>query len=726
MSAYDGVPNLPSTKVDSASPSPAPANETWHAAEFNALVTAVADLRAAFIGGTPSEGGAGNSLTLAQNGSPPATAASKAHLYTDGLRLLTLLNGGGHPIQVQPNRINVCDFGADPTGAIDSTTAIQTAASFSNANIATQTGHGSLTPVGDLSQSSRQTLYFPAGLYKVSNTLTLGAYDIVGDDAIILGTDATKDILNLNVQGNSRYTVQGLTFLGGKNQIFKDMGATNNCVCRIRDCRFINSADAGCGVQFGPTDRGTNTISDCFFYQGGGAGVCVKSYGGDRNMVYDCYVISGNGPAFDLKFSCWFKNISCAPGGTMQSTWIHLDGGSVIAEQFRFGLELPMTPIVATINSSGCWIILRDCDVNTTDYIMKLSCAPTVIDVDCPSGQGGGIWFDPAMSNAEKAKLASIPIRIKGLDRKGVGNMANNSLGLGPTPLLVLSTASTSDLYAAQSAMIESQLGDSAKPCLLTDYVLGIDVSACISLGHSAGASANMSGATTTNIFGGPVLVFTEVSGLDGNVFEQYTHALDNLPAGTYTIAAEFNVTAPSTLQLLAADVVRDYQLRGGDPMPRVHAIVGSPTQARTVGISLANIAASGVCTFGRLRVLKGVQAMPDDRMVCYGSAPPVKGMWQPGDEVINPQPAAGASPGWVCTTAGFSYSASWAQNTDYAQGVHVLANGAVYYARQGGHSASMGGGPNSNTGGTVDNTVIWDYLGSAVAVFKARANLAA
>lgn len=58
MSVPDGIPSLPATKFD-AGPLKGPANENVTSAEFNALVTAVADLRAALTASAPSEGPAG-------------------------------------------------------------------------------------------------------------------------------------------------------------------------------------------------------------------------------------------------------------------------------------------------------------------------------------------------------------------------------------------------------------------------------------------------------------------------------------------------------------------------------------------------------------------------------------------------------------------------------------------------------------------------------------------
>lgn len=95
-------------------------------------------------------------------------------------------------IFVTPAFINIADYGADPTGATDSTSAIQSAL---NAN------------------TSSGTVYFPAGTYSVNATLTIshpGIYIGAGPQATAISTaSASNDVVVVNASG---VTIENMEF----------------------------------------------------------------------------------------------------------------------------------------------------------------------------------------------------------------------------------------------------------------------------------------------------------------------------------------------------------------------------------------------------------------------------------------------------------------------------------------------------------------------------------
>ena len=95
--------------------------------------------------------------------------------------------------------VNVLNFGADPTGITDSTSAITAACS---------------------SLALNSTLYFPTGTYKYSNGLSLlQGGTIQGDDAVLNyignGYAVTLGPSGLTAPDFGLYVVDGLTFIGG-------------------------------------------------------------------------------------------------------------------------------------------------------------------------------------------------------------------------------------------------------------------------------------------------------------------------------------------------------------------------------------------------------------------------------------------------------------------------------------------------------------------------------
>ena len=76
--------------------------------------------------------------------------------------------------------VSVLDFGADPTGATDSTTAIQNAIN-SIPLLVNSTDHG-------------YELYFPPGIYKITSTLTVGYRRITFWAPSVMGSGAAAQI----------------------------------------------------------------------------------------------------------------------------------------------------------------------------------------------------------------------------------------------------------------------------------------------------------------------------------------------------------------------------------------------------------------------------------------------------------------------------------------------------------------------------------------------------
>lgn len=84
------------------------------------------------------------------------------------------------------------------------------------------------------------TLYFPKGRYKISSAINLGAYiNIKGDYAVISQSTATLDIF---VGSFYEWTIQGITFVGGRFQIWYYNANTNAARVTIRDCDFTLSS----------------------------------------------------------------------------------------------------------------------------------------------------------------------------------------------------------------------------------------------------------------------------------------------------------------------------------------------------------------------------------------------------------------------------------------------------------------------------------------------------
>jgi hypothetical protein len=269
--------------------------------------------------------------------------------------------------------VNVLDFGADPTGVADSTSAIQAAI---NALPTASYAINTVIP-GQLQMGSQSALIFPKGLYRISDQLTFGAYTKILSEAgaIIYQTDNTKNILfSESIYQNE---INGLTFVGGATQIYAQNGLTGvagqeGVNLKIVNCTFMVATVFG--IQVRPSGAGggfTALIQNPQMYNckqsifvGGidwtkitdGWIGCYPQAGLTKPWANDTATIVSNGHVT-------IDNTVFIPGdpdfGLASNTnrWIDFYGGEIVAINCRFGGEYAGLPIVYNfldiLNGSG-------------------------------------------------------------------------------------------------------------------------------------------------------------------------------------------------------------------------------------------------------------------------------------------------------------------------------------------------------------------------------------
>lgn len=233
------------------------------------------------------------------------------------------------PLNFFKSRVNILMFGADPTGAADSTTAMTAA------------------------HATGSMVYYPAGTYKFS-TFSFAAGGICGDGqgiTILNSTDTTTaDLITFTGTGSTTpayfrdFTIEGsgskttgaalrfnaasgvLTYPNITNVQFSSIPTgvytSNTAQFVIDQCNFINYADKGVHIEDNAvSDEGDSSISNCvmntsvpngschgiWHRSGGGLKVSnVKILGGNNGYVMGW--IGGTGAA-DLSISnCSFES----------------------------------------------------------------------------------------------------------------------------------------------------------------------------------------------------------------------------------------------------------------------------------------------------------------------------------------------------------------------------------------------------------------------------------
>ena len=235
--------------------------------------------------------------------------------------------------------LSVLDYGADPTGANDSTSAIQNAF---NALVAT---------------GKSGTLYFPTGTYLCnhillgSNSVAKGAirYTIYGEEngvtllSTVTGSNPFFEIpINWGYGALCDWHIEGLTFQAqtanngigfifdalnwhAKFEFCKFINFKNGLVIqsgifpRIEMCDFIGNQAAGLTLQQSATGNTTldvtpsnSRVVKCYF-NNNGSGISVNTAGNQQQVVRDCvfeanvnYSITGLGDLSTVD-GCWFE-----------------------------------------------------------------------------------------------------------------------------------------------------------------------------------------------------------------------------------------------------------------------------------------------------------------------------------------------------------------------------------------------------------------------------------
>jgi len=157
-------------------------------------------------------------------------------------------------------------------------------------------------------------------------------------------------------------------------------------------------------------------------------------------------------------------------------------------------------------------------------------------------------------------------------------------------------------------------------------------------------------------------------------------------------------------------------------------SFINAATGLEIIGYSSRNTMAGNSDNSDGVGAMPIVPVLPDRGEFPLAAANPatagVHGFYARGFRVGSTVAASGATPGWVCTTAGY-LARAWVLSTAYAIVGMTVENdsGKIYELVTAGTSAGSGG-PTGTGSAISDGTCVWNYLG-VKAVFVAEANLA-
>jgi hypothetical protein len=267
--------------------------------------------------------------------------------------------------------VNVKDFLARGDGVTDDTLAIQDAIYNAEAMAISEpsvnAGYHFTAPV----------VYFPHGKYRVTDSLSIGNINLVGEGNAIIQMTADNDpsVLDLTtdiVIGTQvwRTSISGFTFYGGRHQLYIGNPNTDTGDIRITNCDFYSAG--GVAIHTRPGTPSTKlTIRDCDFY---GCDQVLINYC-DQGRMSDCWIMTSptmlNKAVIENRNTLLLERILGVPRVTANNDQRWIDNYSVVTcRSVRFGGEdAGMTAVVnfapyqyqyPVIPSS---VILDDCDV---------------------------------------------------------------------------------------------------------------------------------------------------------------------------------------------------------------------------------------------------------------------------------------------------------------------------------------------------------------------------
>jgi len=542
--------------------------------------------------------------------------------------------------------LNVLDFGADPTGTNDSTSAIQ--AAYAAAQAAVQTATGTVT-----NASTKYRIFYPKGIYKVSGTInTSGSEGSFGDRAIIQATAGTNVFLSSGYQD----TFYNLVIVGGAKAISFATGNTDTCTVSIDRCEFQQQT-----TSVFNTDSNSNStlinITNCKINNTNAGCVVGNFITGDKvvfgpgNWVeVGSTVVFQIGTVGNLSTGCTLvlDNLFGVPYSTL-GTWVVVSENSSLycVNSCRFGGESVsgQTTIVKTYQVASSTLpsalVVTDCVTFSSGATIQFYGIPNVTvfrnNVGC-TVPNNGFYFDSSITSANLAALQEYD-SLWDVDSNGCSQFK----------------LSGANGIAMDFAYSTTQQRVNAVTITTSDKILQIPMNS-----GAFGPSNTTVGCTvanSTNTFGAFAFQVTSSSTPTTDIFQQqFTTALSGLSTGRYTAVFDVeNVTGyPLIVYMQAGEANnRAVILKGKNVLSFPFYWDTSYTQ--NVSIGLFNFYLAGqVVKVSSFRLFAGNITLNTQNTTMYGTAAPSGSLQaEVADRVIQQVPAVGSPKAWVCTVKG-------------------------------------------------------------------------
>jgi hypothetical protein len=574
---------------------------------------------------------------------------------------------------IQGAAYNVLDYGAVGNGVADDTTAIR--ACIAAASAAVQAGTGGIYgPVGStaISSGSGPTVYFPKGVYKVTDFLTANTnqsvnyLQFVGENSIIVPSANTIRVFG-GVGFNVNFT--GLTFRGGAYAISLKSANVDTTTVKISNCEFINQ------VQYSiETDLTSNStlliIENCKFIMNDNAVPCgmLNLQTADFVSVTDCWV-SGFTSRIPIvnKTQLWMKTVYCIPN-TGLTHWIE-NYGSVFLESCVFSGEDGGHPVVknyAATNTTypivASQVKIVNCLTQSSTYIVELYELPNILWIEGSASNvdSQGIYFDSSLTNVDFFNWSV----------NGICNIQNNFASGQYTQLFSVNNSTAGNLgYMTMISMMArtNQINMPIRDRIKSTEIFG-------SGGFGGGWAITATGISTvfgTSPYGNGNFEFTLTAATGQVVAALNTYltqsALTNQSLFTFQLYVDITCAKGARIDINIGGANRQFNLASGRHILSVPFVYWNNTGSAnptydTLSISFSGKTVGDVCKMQRHMLFAGFMQTSKEVLVtenasgspsAYTNGIGYNAGYYVGDINYRTNPASGGPPGDVCTVLG-------------------------------------------------------------------------
>lgn len=564
---------------------------------------------------------------------------------------------------------NVLRYGADPTGATDSSSAIRDCLKVCDAS--RLTGNSGIYGVFSLGSDAAIPCFFPRGIYTIAAGLTtswadpgVDAINYIGDEAILV--DITQSITCFDYL-NTRTTIRGISFRGFDFQVkyrTQNITTTHNLI----DCEFISPGTIAVSSNNDSASTQLNVVRPR--YASGDAGAFFMDVQMDRVEVANGWFQSYNNVTFENRNRLRITHTTLIPPGTTTGqTWVeNAVGATAFYESNNHwgGEGGGRTVLRNYADADGAGTILpvvismKDSEMYTNKAIVELYGLPNNLTIgpiydDSPTTADDQIWVDPSLSAAN----------LKIFARHGVVNIDARNGRCRVTGNEIVAT-----MMGIKNRKYRDKEGHTRLVNAADVVSTGDTSTANWTATSGAGVAAESSG---TNPFLATTSKYT--AGGDDDSFQLWDPDFlvpADLSNKAYTFCWEINYEPASGQGQLEVLVDAGYErthlsLKPGRHMYSFPFVYINETGSADTDLDQmqaqagARMLDTDVVEFGRWLLLDGVHEYNAINLQMYASAAPSaislttgpdQG-YHVGDIFWDVAPAAAGAPGEICTTAG-------------------------------------------------------------------------